>query len=429
MNPLINLKNYNLFIIFFRTDADGITTIVSYDWFVWLTDSSTGKHFAHLSDLLQSSTSTTLKVPNVTPNGNQVVYNYIGVALRYIDGKGVASIAYSDDAVDCTSANAVTWIVKMNGKLYVSGTGVVGSKVSVLSTISTSDPTVNQLNGTDSGGHLNVAYWFYLDGVSVLQSGAPSSYTIQPSDEGHTITCKAAYLDQYGLLEFIDGDKTIGPITTAPAAPGNNLPTGNVSVTGSSSVGGKLTITTNTIADADGLGTFSYQWKSGTTNVGTNVNNYSVLLSDVGKVITCVVSYTDGKGNAESVTSNPLGPVNLMSLELTSTDNGINSTSNVNTSLPPGEVAKHTYFLELKLNGFTQTLSTLLPTLTNVKYRFQLDRTPWWYNFNYWENSYNYQNAELDIGTVVTGTVTAKDASGATVTLTGTSNSNVITIS
>ena len=64
---------------------------------------------------------------------------------------------------------------------------------------------------------------------------------------------------------------------------------------------------TNTLADADGLGSLHYQWErdggSGYVNVGMDQSTYTLVDADVGAHIRVVVSYTDGHGTAESVTS------------------------------------------------------------------------------------------------------------------------------
>ena len=62
-------------------------------------------------------------------------------------------------------------------------------------------------------------------------------------------------------------------------------------------------------ADADGLGTYNYQWQrstdGGTTwsNVGVNAATHLLGDAGVGSVIRVNVSYTDDQGYAESLTS------------------------------------------------------------------------------------------------------------------------------
>ncbi|ESY65250.1 hypothetical protein X742_23230 [Mesorhizobium sp. LNHC232B00] len=64
----------------------------------------------------------------------------------------------------------------------------------------------------------------------------------------------------------------------------------------------------NTLADADGLGTISYQWQrdtgSGFANIGgATSTTYTLSEADVGATVRVVASYTDGHGTAESVAS------------------------------------------------------------------------------------------------------------------------------
>ncbi|MDQ7076634.1 MAG: hypothetical protein Q9M45_02120 [Robiginitomaculum sp.] len=69
--------------------------------------------------------------------------------------------------------------------------------------------------------------------------------------------------------------------------------------------GQTLTADASSVADADGLGISSYQWSvSGAT--GTS---YTLTQGDVGASITVTVSYTDGGGTDESVTSAATSPI------------------------------------------------------------------------------------------------------------------------
>ena len=83
----------------------------------------------------------------------------------------------------------------------------------------------------------------------------------------------------------------------------NDLPTGSVTIAGTPREDEVLTAS-NTIADADGLGAISYQWKrDGVAINGATNSTYTLLQADVGSVITVTASYTDQGGTNESVTS------------------------------------------------------------------------------------------------------------------------------
>ena len=94
----------------------------------------------------------------------------------------------------------------------------------------------------------------------------------------------------------------------AGSAP-NNPPTGSVTISGTPTEDQVLTAA-NTLADADGLGTISYQWKRGGSEIsGATDTTYTLVQADVGSTITVTASYTDGGGTAESVTSSATSAV------------------------------------------------------------------------------------------------------------------------
>lgn len=90
--------------------------------------------------------------------------------------------------------------------------------------------------------------------------------------------------------------------TTIAAA--NHLPTGSVQIDGAPTQGQTLTAVTTAIADVDGLGKFNYQWlRDGNAIAGGKASSYLLTQSDVAQPVSVKVSYTDGKGNAESMVS------------------------------------------------------------------------------------------------------------------------------
>ena len=83
----------------------------------------------------------------------------------------------------------------------------------------------------------------------------------------------------------------------------NSLPTGAVTITGTPTQNQTLTVS-NTLADADGLGTIGYQWQAAGVNIaGATASSYTLTQAEVGEAISVVARYTDGHGTAESKTS------------------------------------------------------------------------------------------------------------------------------
>jgi len=123
----------------------------------------------------------------------------------------------------------------------------------------------------------------------------------------------------YYLFHLIDptshlhGDATDGLTyeawlwTPNGSSPTQHSPTGSVVITGNA-VKGQTLSASNTLADADGLGTISYQWQANNVNVGTG-NSYTLTDTDIGKTVTVIASYIDGLGKAESVTSADTGAI------------------------------------------------------------------------------------------------------------------------
>lgn len=87
----------------------------------------------------------------------------------------------------------------------------------------------------------------------------------------------------------------------------NDAPVGLVMITGTVSEDHVLTAS-NTLSDADGLGTVSYQWQRDTGSgfgdiAGETGGTYTLGDADVGAEIRVVAGYTDGQGTVESVAS------------------------------------------------------------------------------------------------------------------------------
>ena len=91
----------------------------------------------------------------------------------------------------------------------------------------------------------------------------------------------------------------------------NDDPTGAVTISGTATQGEVLTAV-STLADADGLGTLTYQWSAGGVAISEATSStLTIGDSQVGKEITVTVSYTDGGGTVETETSEATPTVSL----------------------------------------------------------------------------------------------------------------------
>ena len=164
---------------------------------------------------------------------------------------------------------------------------------------------------TDLDGLGTISYQWLNSGMPI--SGAnQSNYTLTANDVGKAISVKASYTDLQGTAESVTSNPTA--LISAPVAPVNHAPTGNVSVNGTPKENQTLWAS-NTITDADNLGIVTYQWLSdGTPVSNANQTIYNLTKSDIGKAISVSASYTDGLGKLENVTSTMVKIANVNDL-------------------------------------------------------------------------------------------------------------------
>ena len=92
----------------------------------------------------------------------------------------------------------------------------------------------------------------------------------------------------------------------------NNPATGAPTISGLAQVGETLTAETSGISDDDGLNnaTYAHQWVGDDADIsGATKSTYTLVDTDEGRTIKVRVSFTDGAGNPESLTSAPTAPV------------------------------------------------------------------------------------------------------------------------
>ena len=116
-----------------------------------------------------------------------------------------------------------------------------------------------------------------------------------------------------------DNAETLTSAATGAVAPRpNDLATGAPTISGTAQVGETLTASTSGIADADGLtsATFSYQWLSSrdTEISGATGSTYTLVSTDLGKIIKVKVTFTDDAGNVETVISRATAAVGTLGI-------------------------------------------------------------------------------------------------------------------
>ncbi|MCP4474815.1 MAG: hemolysin, partial [Gammaproteobacteria bacterium] len=249
------------------SDADGLGTF-SYQWQAGGAD-IVGANAASYS-LTQSE-----------------VGSSITVTVSYTDAGGTGESLTSAEVGPVANTNDAPV-----GLLIIEGTPSQGETLSV-----------NTTGISDADGLGAFSYQWQADGADIAGANE-ASYTLTQNEVGSQITVIVSYTDSGGTSESLTSAE-VGPVTNI-----NDAPVGTPVINGTASQGNTLTVDTTAISDADGVGTFSYQWQSdGADIAGATGASYELTQNEVGSSITVTVSYTDGGGINESLTSTAVGPV------------------------------------------------------------------------------------------------------------------------
>ena len=154
----------------------------------------------------------------------------------------------------------------------------------------------------DEDGLSNAAFSYHwlADGADISDA-TNDSYTLTDSDEGKVISVAVSFTDDAG-----DDETLTSAATAAVDAKPNTPATGEPNINGTAQVGETLTADTSGIADDDGLdnASFSYQWQADDSNIsGATGETYTLADGDEGKAIKVRVSFSDDRGNEETLTS------------------------------------------------------------------------------------------------------------------------------
>ena len=257
-------------------DEDGLGAF-SYQW----QQSSDGVNWNDIS----SATAIAL-----TP-GDAQVGEQLRVQVSYTDGQGTVETVASAATAAITNINDVP-----TGSVTVSGTATENQTL-------TAD--ASGIADDDGLGAFSYQWQQSSDGINWNNiSGANSSVFIPDDPQvGQLVRAQVSYTDGQGTGE------TVNSAATATITNINDAPTGSITISGSPQEDQTLTANASGLADEDGLGVFSYQWQQ--SSDGVNWNNISGATAiafapgdaQVGEQLRVQVSYTDGQGTAEAVTS------------------------------------------------------------------------------------------------------------------------------
>ena len=139
---------------------------------------------------------------------------------------------------------------------------------------------------------------------------------------GKTIKVRVSFADDANNQETLTS-----AATAAVAALPNSPATGAPTISGTALVDETLTADTSGIDDEDGLTnvSYSYHWLADDAEIqDATGSTYTVSDDDVGRTIKVRVSFTDDRGNSETLTSAATGPVEeAPQLPLTASTHGV----------------------------------------------------------------------------------------------------------
>ncbi|MCJ7873332.1 DUF4214 domain-containing protein [Phaeobacter sp. J2-8] len=218
--------------------------------------------------------------------------NY-GLDQDDVGARITARISYSDDfnRIETVTSTPTGLVQNVNdpasGEVLVTGTAredeTLTADISGVSDIDGFDPTA-------------VQFQWLRDGAPINGATGPT-HVLTQSDVTSEISVRISFNDDFGSAE------TLVSATTPPVENVNDAPTGRVTINGVAIEGGILT-PSSTLADADGIGSFDYQWlRDGVAIQDATSKSYQLVDADTGARISVRVSYTDAQGTSESVTS------------------------------------------------------------------------------------------------------------------------------
>ena len=226
--------------------------------------------------------------PNSSGNGS---FKWTAVDVDWQDGQTITvRIVPTSSLQETPTPNTAA-----AGQPTITGTPQVGQVL-----------TADTSQVTDADGLLTVSYLYQwiADDVDITNATGPT-YTLSSADQGKPVKVKVSFNDDRNNPETLTSIAT-EPVAARPNTPANGAP----SMQGVLQDQGRLTADIAGIIDADGLtsATFAYQWmrvNDGAPSqiTGQTASTYTLTSEDVAKSVQLQTTFTDDRGNAESLTS------------------------------------------------------------------------------------------------------------------------------
>ena len=214
----------------------------------------------------------------------------LSVMVRYTDGHGTLESLTSSSTAAITGINDTP----------------VGLPV-IQGTIRENQTLVASTAGLSDADGLGTLSYQWMRNGSAISGATNSNYVTGDADVGATLSVRISYTDNQGTTE------TLTSASTESVQNVNDLPSGVPVLSGEFQEDQTLTANVAGISDIEGLGAFSYQWlRNGSAISGATSANYSTTDADVGARISVRVSYIDGLGTTETLTSSPSSTISAI---------------------------------------------------------------------------------------------------------------------
>ncbi|MBD2112118.1 MULTISPECIES: DUF4347 domain-containing protein [Cyanophyceae] len=261
-------------------DLDGLGTL-NYQW----QQSSDGTTWTTIAGATASTFTLT----------QAQVGQFVRSQVSFTDGGGSLETVNSN----ATAAKVANVNDAPTGGVTLNGTGTQGQTLTA---------NTSNLSDADGLGTLNYQWQQSTDGNTwtTIAGATANTFTLTQAQVNQFVRSQVSYTDGGGSLETVNSNATAAKVANV-----NDAPTGSVTVNGTVAQGQILTANTSTLADADGLGTLSYQWKQSSDGItwsniaGATGNTFSPRNAQVSQFLQVAVSYVDGQGTSESLTSAP----------------------------------------------------------------------------------------------------------------------------
>ncbi len=232
----------------------------------------------------------------------------VRVQVRYTDGQGTDETVTSDATAAVTNTNDAP-----AGDVTISGTVTEGQ------TLTAQTGTLDDNDGLGAFSY----QWQRNTGANGdfenIANATARTYALGDDDTGQTVRVQVRYTDGQGTDETVTSDATAAVTNT------NDAPAGDVAISGTVTEGQTLTADVSALRDVDGLPAgaagYRYQWQRGDGSggfddiAGATGQTYTLGDADVGRTVQVQVSYTDGQGTDESVTSDVTAAVENANVE------------------------------------------------------------------------------------------------------------------